>query len=77
MVLGTMPLHIKASSQKCIHSNPIFDPVGTNKYIKRELVNLGWKLNGIIPKEYNFFGEDIDCAKKVIIVECQFAHYSF
>ena len=77
MVLETMPLHIKASSQKGIHGNPIFDPVGTNEYIKRELVNLGWKTNVPIPKEYNFFGQDVDCAKKGVIVEFQFSHYSF
>ncbi|MDY7002823.1 MAG: restriction endonuclease [Cyanobacteriota bacterium] len=77
MVLGNMPLHIKASSQKGIHGNPIFDPVGTNEYIKTELVNLGWKANVPIPKEYNFFGQDIDCAKKGVIVEFQFSHYSF
>ncbi|MGB3509415.1 MAG: BglII/BstYI family type II restriction endonuclease [Microcoleaceae cyanobacterium] len=77
MVLGAMPLYMKASSQKGIHGNPIFDPVGTNEYIKRELVNLGWKANIPIPKQYNFLGQDIDCGKKAVIVEFQFSHYSF
>ncbi|MBC6421058.1 MAG: hypothetical protein GDA43_25880 [Hormoscilla sp. SP5CHS1] len=72
-----MPLHLKASSQAGLQGYPIFDPVGTNEYIKTELVNLGWKPNISIPKQYNFLGTHIDAGKAGAIVENQFSNYPF
>jgi len=72
-----MPLHLKASSQAGLQGYPIFDPVGTNEYIKTELVNLGWEPNIPIPKQYNFLGTHIDAGKAGAIVENQFSSYPF
>ncbi|MEP0875545.1 hypothetical protein NDA00_06790 [Funiculus sociatus GB2-M2] len=71
-----MPLHLKASGQAGIEGNPIFDPVGTNEYIKSALVKLGWS-KILIPAEYDFLGKDIDFGKTGAIVEVQFSHYAF
>jgi len=72
-----MPLHLKPSGQAGIEGNPVFDPVGTNEYIKTELMNLRWQANIPIPKRYRFLGKDVDFGKKGILVEVQFSHYSF
>jgi hypothetical protein len=72
-----MPLHIKASDQAGIQGNPIFDPVGTNEYIKAALMKLGWLANIPIPIEYSFLGTDIDFGKAGVIVESQFSNYPF
>ncbi|MGB5772405.1 MAG: hypothetical protein WBM32_21440 [Crocosphaera sp.] len=48
-ILTSIPLHLKASSQSGIEGNPIFDPIGTNEFIKTELVKEGWHPN--IPNE--------------------------
>ncbi|MGA2068642.1 MAG: hypothetical protein ABSG86_26965 [Thermoguttaceae bacterium] len=49
-VLGKMPLHLKASDQHGIQGTPIFDPVGTNEYIKAALRKLrGWRDNISLP----------------------------
>lgn len=75
-VLTAMPLHVKASGQAGIEGNLVFDPVGTNEYIKTALVKLGWsKIR--IPAEYEFFGKDVDFGKAGTIVEVQFSHYAF
>ncbi len=68
-ILTEMPLHIKASDQAGIQGNPIFDPVGTNEYIKAALMKLGWLANIPIPVEYSFLGTDIDFGKAGIIVD--------
>jgi hypothetical protein len=72
-----MPLHIKASDQAKIKGNPIFDPVGTNKYIKTALINYGWQSNIPIPAPFKFLGTDIDFAKAGIVIEIQFSNYPF
>ncbi|MDJ0798661.1 MAG: restriction endonuclease [Calothrix sp. MO_167.B12] len=72
-----MPLHIKPSDQSGIQGNPIFDPVGTNEYIKSNLLQLGWQANIPIPSEYKFLGKDIDFGKLGVIVESQFSNYPF
>ena len=72
-----MPLHVKASSQAGIEGNAVFDPVGTNEYIKAELVKLGWQTNIPIPTQYRFLGKDIDFGKASAIIEVQFSHYAF
>ena len=76
-VLTKMPLHIKASDQANIKGKPIFDPVGTNEYIKNALVKTQWKANIPIPSKYKFLGTDIDFGKAGIIVESQFSNYPF
>lgn len=76
-VLNEMPLHIKASDQAGIQGNPIFDPVGTNEYIKNNLKERGWEVNLSIPQRYAFLGTDVDFAKKGIISEAQFSNYPF
>lgn len=72
-----MPLHIKPSDQMGLQGKLIFDPVGTNKYIKNVLVNLKWQTNIVIPAEYRFLGKAIDFAKTGIILEIQFSNYPF
>jgi hypothetical protein len=72
-----MPLHIKASDQAKIQGNPIFDPVGTNEYIKAALINCDWKSNIPIPAPFRFLGTDIDFAKAGIVIEIQFSNYPF
>lgn len=71
-----MPLHIKPSGQTGIEGNLVFDPVGTNQYIKTALVKLGWS-KIMIPAEYEFLGKDVDFGKAGMLVEVQFSHYAF
>jgi hypothetical protein len=72
-----MPLHLKASDQAGIQGNPIFDPVGTNEYIKAAFMSCGWQSNIPIPVSYRFLGTDIDFAKAGIVIEIQFSNYPF
>ncbi|WP_427161683.1 restriction endonuclease [Aliinostoc sp. HNIBRCY26] len=72
-----MPLHIKPSDQAKIQGNPIFDPVGSNEYIKNSLVKLGWHSNILVPTAYRFLGKDVDFGKSGIILESQFSNYPF
>ncbi|MHC5862208.1 restriction endonuclease [Nostoc sp.] len=72
-----MPLHVKPSDQRGIQGELIFDPVGTNEYIKNALVKLKWQNNILIPAEYRFLGKEIDFAKAGIILEIQFSNYPF
>jgi hypothetical protein len=76
-VLKRMPLHLKASDQRGIQGSLIFDPVGTNEYIKREMGRLGWHANIAIPKEYAFMGIGVDFLKPGLLVEVQFSNYPF
>ena len=76
-VLSLLPLHLKASDQAGIQGNAIFDPVGTNSYIKTGLGQLEWKTHLSIPNEYRFLGTDVDFGKAGIIVEAQFSNYPF
>ncbi len=76
-ILLEMPLHLKASDQAGLQGNPIFDPVGTNSYIKEKLVSQGWDANIPIPEKYSFMGTDVDFGKNKIIVEVQFSNYPF
>jgi hypothetical protein len=75
-VLETMPLHLKASDQEGKQGSLIFDPVGTNAYIKTHLFPLGWKAADIA-LEYGFLGVDVDFAKSGVILEAQFSNYPF
>jgi hypothetical protein len=78
-VLEQMPLHLKASDQAGIQGTRIFDPVGTNEYIKNALTSsaLNWAANIPIPAEYNFLGTDVDFFKTGLLVEAQFSNYPF
>ena len=72
-----MPLHIKASDQAGIQGRPIFDPVGTNEFIKSELSSRGWRSNIPIPKQFDFLGTDVDFGKSGVLIEAQFSNYPF
>ncbi len=72
-----MPLHIKPSDQRGLQGKLIFDPVGTNEYVKNALVKLSWQNNTLIPAEYRFLGKAIDFAKAGTILEIQFSNYPF
>ena len=76
-ILKKMPLHLKASDQAGKQGDAIFDPVGTNAYIKKYLSSLDWIANKEIPLNYRFLGTDIDFVKSAIIVEIQFSNYPF
>lgn len=76
-VLKEMPLHVKASDQAGIQGSLIFDPVGTNEHIKREMLKLGWQANIPIPEKYNFLGTDVDFLKSSLLIEAQFSNYPF
>lgn len=76
-ILTGMPLHLKASDQAGLQGNPIFDPVGTNEYIKTAFSRLGWRVNIPIPSKYDFLGTDVDFGKDGIIAEAQFSNYPF
>lgn len=75
-VLEAMPLHLKASDQAGIQGVPIFDPVGTNEYIK-QLLKTSWQPSIPIPTEYSLLGTDIDFGKSGILLEVQFSNYPF
>ena len=66
-ILEDMPLHLKASDQRGKQGTPIFDPVGTNRFIKQHLTSKGWKNSIPIPKEFGFLGTDIDFGKSGIM----------
>lgn len=72
-----MPLHLKASDQSGLQGKPIFDPVGTNEYIKRALSDIGWRSNVTIPNDFDFLGTDVDFARGSLLVEAQFSNYPF
>ncbi len=74
--LETMPLHLKASDQDGRQGSLIFDPVGTNAYMKTRLAPSGWRATKIAP-EYDFLGIDVDFAKSGVILEAQFSNYPF
>ena len=75
--LTGMPLHLKASDQAGIQGNPIFDPVGTNAYIKAALDQRGWSSNLPIPAKFNFLGTDVDFSMRGLLMEVQFSNYPF
>ena|SRR5271157_54673 len=74
--LKGMPLHLKASDQLRKQGSFIFDPVGTNAYIKRTLQPHAWQAASIAD-DYAFLGIDVDFAKSGVIVEAQFSNYPF
>jgi len=76
-VLQEMPIHLKASDQKGKQGNPIFDPVGTNSYIKQYLTQKEWADKIPLGKELDFLGTDVDFGKNGIILEAQFSNYPF
>lgn len=77
-LIESMPLHLKASDQAGLQGAAIFDPVGTNAYIKEKLIALaGWSANKSIPDQFDFLGKDIDFISKGMLVEVQFSNYPF
>ena len=76
--LQSMPLHLKQSDQRGKQGEPIFDPVGTNEYIKSHMSKVkDWKPNFPIPSKYRHLGTDVDFVKMGILVEVQFSNYPF
>lgn len=75
--LQEMTLHLKASDQAGKQGQAIFDPVGTNAFIKEGMLSSNWIPNKAIPEKYRFLGTDIDFVKSGIIVEVQFSNYPF
>lgn len=73
----SLPLHLKSSDQAGIKGSPIFDPIGTNSFLRRELHRVDWQTNIPIPLEYRFLGTDVDFGKDGVIVEVQFSNYPF
>jgi hypothetical protein len=76
-VLGKMPLHLKDSDQRGKEGTPIFNPVGTNSYIKQGLAAAGWGINLSIPEKFAFLGTDVDFFKNGLLCEAQFSNYPF
>jgi hypothetical protein len=76
-VIAGMPLHLKASDQAGLEGNAIFDPVGTNAHLKRELVKRGWTAGHVIPEGFAFLGTDVDFVKGGLLGEAQFSNYPF
>ena len=74
--IEAMPLHLKASDQQGKQGSLIFDPVGTNAYLKANLDPFGWRASKIAA-EYSFLGLDVDFAKSGVILEAQFSNYPF
>jgi hypothetical protein len=74
--LAAMPLHLKGSDQEGKQGALIFDPVGTNAFIKTALRPTNWQPTDIAP-EYGFLGIDVDFAKAGVILEVQFSNYPF
>lgn len=72
-----MPLHLKASDQAGLQGQPIFDPVGTNNFLKKGLERFGWNSNIPIPANFRFLGTDVDFGKLGVLVEVQFSNYPF
>ena len=78
LAITKMPFHIKESDQKNKIGNSIFDPVGTNEFIKKELnAKQKWIPNFKIIDEYRHLGTDVDFVNKGILVEVQFSNYPF
>lgn len=75
--LTAMPLHLKASDEAKIKGKPIFDPIGTNEFIKDALTKRGWLHKILIPAEYAFLGKDVDFGKEGVLAEVQFSNYPF
>jgi hypothetical protein len=79
-ILKSMPLHVKASDQDGIQGKAIFDPVGTNEFVKSKLQQLprsSWQTNVPIPSQYDFLGTDVDFVNQSLLVEAQFSNYPF
>ena len=76
-VLRSTHLHLKASDQKGLKGNPIFDVVGTNHAIHDGLTNRGWSSGLPIPSDFSFLGKDVDYGKGPILIEVQFSNYPF
>lgn len=76
-VLKSLPLYLKSSEQRGKKGNLVFDPVGSNMFIKEELMKKNWISPIPIPSEYSCLGIDIDFGKVGILIEVQYSHYAF
>lgn len=76
-ILLKMPLYLKESQQKGKEKQLVFDPIGTNRYISKELTEKKWCKDIDIPKKFRALGKEIDFGKNHIILESQFSNYPF
>jgi hypothetical protein len=76
-VLKKIKIYLTRSDQNGKKSQYIFDPKGTNKEIKQELVNIDWIPNYKIPNNHSSLGKDVDFYKNGVIIEVQFSNYPF
>jgi hypothetical protein len=76
-ILNDMPLYLKASDQSGKQGTLIFDPVGTNEYLKTKLADFHWSTNVPIPKNLKFWGKEVDFVNQGILLEVQFSNYSY
>lgn len=78
-ILSKMPLHLKSSDQNGKQGKKVFDPIGTNEYIKKNIlsINDSWQANASIPKPYQSFGKDVDFVNSSMLLEVQFSNYPF
>jgi hypothetical protein len=75
--IRSMPLHVSGSDQARIQGNLIFNPKGTNAFLKDALLDLGWEANIPIPAQYRILGTDVDFVKDGVLIEVQFSNYPF
>jgi len=75
-ILRSMPLHLHASDQSGIQGTLIFDPKGTNAYLKSNAKAAGWEKIRV-PKQFEAFGKDWDAGKRGTLAEWQFSNYPF
>lgn len=76
-ILKGMPLHLKDSDQEGKTGSAIFNPVGTNSFIKDKLAGAEWGTNLPIPDRFDFLGTDIDFFRNGLLCEVQFSNYPF
>ena len=73
-----MNLHLKQSDQAGIQGSLIFDPVGTNEFVKTRLRrHENWLANPPIPDQLGFLGTDVDFVVNGMLVEIQFSNRPF
>ena len=75
--LHNMPLYLKKSDQAKKKTQLIFDPVGTNQYIKDKLTQKYWNSSIPLPQNFKYFGKHIDFGKGNVFLEVQFSNYPF
>ncbi len=76
-ILAALPLQLKGSDQAGKQGTQIFDPIGTNAYIKNGLTQNGFATNCPVPPDLAFLGKGVDAALHGLLIEVQFSNYPF